>query len=226
MRKKLLIALCCMALVGVAFASCQKVQSDKKPVIEVFQLSPSTDGAAEFLDLLGTQDLDETGDTCYQVAPPDIREKYGFSIFKFDKSCAGYLLYEEQIYPLGDWFGGYGLTSFAVADINHDNHNELYFTFSSGSGMHNLGLGYFDTKDKNIIIFDESFLKFDSLGNWDIMLTNENGLLSVYYAEVSGDSFVDIQLEPQEKIGEIAYSGKKIKFVRSEQAESKVSDEV
>lgn len=220
MYKKLLIALSCMALVGIASASCQKVQSDKKPVIEVFQLSPSTDGVAEFSELLGTQNLDETGDTFYQVAPPDIREKYGFSIFKFDKSCAGYLLYEEQIYPLGRWFGGYGLTSFAVADMNHDNHNELYFTFSFGSGMHRSQLGYFDTKDKNITIFDESFLKYDSFVIEDIILTDENGWLSVNYATVSGDSFVDMKLEAQEKIGEVTYSGKKIQLVSLEQAES------
>lgn len=219
MYKKLLIALCCTSLVGIASASCQKVQSDKKPVIEVFQLSLSTDGAAEFSELLGTQNLDETGDTCHQVAPPDIREKYGFSIFKFDKSCAGYLLYEDQIYPLGNWFGGYGLTSFAVADINQDDHNELYFTFSFGSGMHYLQLGYFDTKDKNITIFDESFLKYDSFVIEDIILTDENGWLSVNYATVSGDSFVDMKLEVQEKIGEVTYSGKKIKFVRLEQTE-------
>ena len=110
--------------------------------IEIFPLTSSDDKVDRFLELLG--EVPYTGydnDRFYNVSPSELSEKYGFNIFKLDlpfnilkldQSCCSYLMYEDKIYSLGSSFGGYGTTSFAVADINKDGLKELYFTYSWG----------------------------------------------------------------------------------------------
>jgi len=58
----------------------------------VFQLSPSKFKVQDFLDNLTDPPDFYEDDECYNVTPEDIYTKYGFLVFKFDKSCAGYLM--------------------------------------------------------------------------------------------------------------------------------------
>ena len=65
-------------------------------------------------------------------------------------------MYNDKIYSLGSSFGGYGLTAFAVADLNKDGMREIYFTFSWGSGIYRSQIGYFDMATEEVKIFDYS----------------------------------------------------------------------
>ncbi len=183
--------------------------------IEIFPLTSSDDKVDRFLELLG--EVPYTGydnDRFYNVAPSELSEKYGFDIFKLDQSCSSYLMYEDKIYSLGSSFGGYGTTSFAVADINKDGLKELYFTYSWGSGIHRSQIGYFDPATKEVICFNYSNT------NNDMTFYVDAGTLVVCNAEVRADSFVDIDTICLTKVGELRFEEDQIKFVASEQAAS------
>ena len=192
--------------------------------IEIFPLTSSDDKVDRFLELLG--EVPYTGydnDRFYNVSPSELSEKYGFNIFKLDlsfnilkldQSCCSYLMYEDKIYSLGSSFGGYGTTSFAVADINKDGLKELYFTYSWGSGIHRSQIGYFDPATKEVICFNYSNT------NNDMTFYVDAGTLVVCNAEVRADSFVDIDTICLTKVGELRFEEDQINFVTSEQAAS------
>ena len=192
--------------------------------IEIFPLTSSDDKVDRFLELLG--EVPYTGydnDRFYNVSPSELSEKYGFNILKLDlsfnilkldQSCCSYLMYEDKIYSLESSFGGYGTTSFAVADINKDGLKELYFTYSWGSGIHRSQIGYFDPATKEVICFNYSNT------NNDMTFYVDAGTLVVCNAEVRADSFVDIDTICLTKVGELRFEEDQINFVTSEQAAS------
>lgn len=63
-------------------------------------------------------------------------------------------MYNGEVYSIGECFGGFGLTSLALADLNKDDVYELYYTFSCGSGLHRSQVGYFEPISKEIHIFE------------------------------------------------------------------------
>ena len=185
--------------------------------IEIFPLTSSDDKVDRFLELLG--EVPYTGydnDRFYNVSPSELSEKYGFNIFKLDlsfnilkldQSCCSYLMYEDKIYSLESSFGGYGTTSFAVADINKDGLKELYFTYSWGSGIHRSQIGYFDPATKEVICFNYSNT------NNDMTFYVDAGTLVVCNAEVRADSFVDIDTICLTKVGELRFEDDQIRLV-------------
>lgn len=185
---------------------------DDNSNIVLFQLTPSANGVDEFLNISEIKLLYQN-EFCYNVTPQSISDKYGFQIFKLDQCCAGFLLYENDIYTLGEYFGGLGITSFAVADINQDGKSELYFTYSWGSGIHRSLAGYFDTQNKEIVLFDYSYF------NKDMVFVNENHSLSLYEADVDVKSFVDISLlQGEEKVGDIVFDSDEIHLITSQES--------
>lgn len=175
--------------------------------IDVFQLTPSEDGVDAFLQRL--DDYSGYGyddEKWYSVAPAEITEKYGFAIYKSDKSCNSILVYDDEEYTLGECFGGFGADSFAVADLNGDGYAELYFTFSWGSGLPRAQAGYFDAASREVVVFDYSYLFSE------MMTVSENGGLYIYSATDDIHSFVDIELTAEEPLAEITYNGETITF--------------
>ncbi len=197
----------------ILMTGCGKKQTDDNRLnvsedVVTFQMSPSSSGVKEFLNPLNDYDDWYEEDKCYNVTPQEISDRYGFNIFKFASSCYSCLLYENKIYPLGDYLGGYGVTSFAIADVNSDGSPELYFTFSWGSGIHRSQIGYFDTADKKTVIFDYQCW----LG--ELMLESDtDNVLCVYHANWDVKSFVDIEMSTDEKAAEIALVSGDIVFV-------------
>lgn len=175
--------------------------------IEVFQLTPSDYKVQEFLDILGERPKTYDDDKCYNIIPVDISEKYGFNVFKYNMSCASYLLYEDTIYTLGESFGGYGVTAFAVADLNKDGMKELYFTYSWGSGIQRSQVGYFDTATKTVTCFK------DSNANSDMSFYVDFGTLMVCNAEVRAESFVDLKTINLIKVGELRFEDDQIRLI-------------
>ena len=175
--------------------------------IEVFQLAPSDYKVQEFLDILGERPKTYDDDRCYNIIPVEISEKYGFDVFKYNMSCASYLLYEDTIYTLGESFGGYGVTAFAVADLNKDGMKELYFTYSWGSGIHRSQVGYFDTATKTVTCFK------DSNANSDMSFYVDFGTLMICNAEVRAESFVNLKTINQITVGEMRFEDDQIRLV-------------
>lgn len=183
--------------------------------IVTFEMEPTKTGVEEFLanDPKIASDYEE--DELYNVTPSKITEKFGFTVFKFAKSCESYVVYKDKTYLLESSFGGPGTISFAVADLNKDGNYELYFTFSYGSGMNYAEVSCFDTSEDTEFYFCSDYF------NDDMTLAVENGKLCVYKAAYKDlGSFVHIKTEPKEKIGEIVYEYGIIRFKRTDIAES------
>ena len=164
-------------------------------------ITGTNDNVEKFLSLQGDFSEGYENDVCHSITPRYILENSEFLIFKYDTSCASFLLYDGEIYPMGRWFSGYGVTDVKLADIDNDNELELYFTFSWGSGIHRSQAGYFNPKTKEVIVFDYSHWYIDM-----IIVLNDEGCLSLYRATVSRmESFVDFALEADGYIADIIF---------------------
>lgn len=136
----------------------EKAPATKQAVFASCRVSEqSTDGLREFENIFkDTPPLAPPGDQCFQITPKDIRENSGYRIFKYNLSGASYLLYKGKVHLLGEFFGGCGITDARLADLNDDGVNELYFTFSWGSGIHRAQAGYFDPVRERVKIFNHA----------------------------------------------------------------------
>ena len=197
---------------GFMLTGCQQNEQhvereDTMPIV-TFQMVPSSEGVDDFLKLLDGYRGDFDDDLCYNVTPKDIADKYDFCIFKFDKSCSIFLLYDDKAYPLGEWFGSHGVNSFAVADLNEDGEFELYFTGLCGSGIISARVGYFDAASKENVFFDFH----DPFQTWMLGAGSDNTLY-VYDADYHVKSFVDIEMSAREKVASIIFDGKNISLI-------------
>lgn len=185
-------------VIGCMSAGCRQNEMPDEQAgampIDTFQMSPSSEGVEGFLKLLGDEGAEGDPDRYYNVTPEDISEDYGFRIFKSDQTCSSLLLYENTLYSLGECFGGCGVTSFAVADLNADGAFELYFTYSWGSGIPRSQAGYFDSASGEVTSFD-----FESWFGELLLETDDEQNLCVYHAGCDGKSFVDMELSAGEK---------------------------
>ena len=142
-------------------------------------------------------------DDFYNITPDFIADNSDFEIFKSVSSTDSFIMYDGEVYSVGICFGGFGVTSMALADLNRDGAYELYYTFSFGSGVHALNIGYFDPVKKEVTVLDCPL----QLHLHELMLTvNESGDLCVNIAvidEKSYQSFVDFSLKAQELTGTV-----------------------
>ncbi len=175
------------------------------------EMYPSEDGVAGFLTLAAEHGISTgyEGDACYNVTPAWIAEATDdYAIFKYNRSCASYLSYDGAVYPLGMWFGGFGFTDAALADLDGDRRNELYFTCSYGSGMHWAQAGYFDPVSKEVKLFSFSYPLDGVEGCSELALRVQEDGIGVYAAQIAcskGETqFVELSLAPQEELGSIS----------------------
>ena len=169
-------------------------------------VSGTKDGVDAFLSLQKDFQPGSAPDVCYNITPESIGKNSAYSVFKYDASCASFLLYEGKVYPLGQWFGGFGVTSMALADMNGDGKPELYFTYSWGSGLHRSHISYFDPAASQIVDMEYTHLNGDML-----IYADENGGLSLYDAVISGmDSFVKFDVQAAGLLGNIAFENGRI----------------
>ena len=167
----------------------------------------SSEGVEEFLALQGEFKSGYDADTCYNITPEDIKQNSNYQIFKYNNSCASFLLYEDKVYPLGEWFGGLGVTSMALADLNSDGNPELYFTYSWGSGMHRSHAAYFDPVGKEMITFEYTHKNQDMM-----IIPNNEGGLSLYTAVITSlnDNIIIFDIEKADYISDIIYQNNEI----------------
>lgn len=116
------------------------------------------------------------------------------------------MVYDNEVFLIGEWFGGYGVTNIKLADIDNDGEMELYFTFSWGSGVHRSQVGYFNPKTKEIVVFNYSNM-FEDMA----LVLNDKGDLLLYEATISKrESFVDLTMETGDHIADIVFENNNI----------------
>ena len=160
----------------------------------------SQTGVSEFMEKAKILSSVQPEVECYNITPDFISEHSDYEIFKYGNSCASFLLYDGEIYLLGEYFGGFDVTSMALADLDGDGQQELYYTFSWGSGMHRSQIGYFDPASKENTILDYSFEGGDMM-----LTTNDAGDLCVNSAIFTLSSFVSFEIQAQKQIGTILF---------------------
>lgn len=145
-------------------------------------------------------------DECYNITPDFVADNSDYSIFKYNNSTESFILYDGEIYSIGTCFGGFGITSMALADLDKDETYELYYTFSWGSGLHRSHVGYFEPINKEIHVFED-----DALLNSDMILTvNNSGDLCVNSATLDMDDFVNFTIRAQDFIGTLDFDGNQV----------------
>lgn len=199
-RKERGIVLFCILL---SLSGCAKVPA-QDAVFEV--LAPESEltvtsaktGVSAFLKCTGYEKED-----WYNITPAFIADNSDFSIFKNVTDTYTYILYDGTAYDIGECFGGFGMTSMALADLNKDGAYELYYTFSFGSGLHISSIGYFDPASKEVTILEYALNSHQN----ELMLTvNEAGDLCINLARIdSFRSFVDFSMKAEELVGTVVF---------------------
>lgn len=173
-----------------------------------FTMKASSNKVEDFLKLQTTYKSSYKDDKCYNITPDFISQNSPFTIFKYDKSCETFLLYENKLYPIGIGWGGFGITSMALADINNDGKQELYFTFSFGSGIHRSKIGYFDSSTAKQVLFNDIIWNEDA-----ILTTDSNNNLCVGTANIKLTNFVDFEISQKDTIYHAEFKNNAISLV-------------
>lgn len=114
------------------------------------------------------------------ITPDFVRDHSSFQVFKYEDTCDSFLLWQDKLLPLGTGFGGLGVTSMALADLNEDGEYELYFTYSFGSGIHRSMLGGFDPSEERVLQPEEVCWNDDT-----VLTVGEHGELLMSKAEIT-----------------------------------------
>ena len=149
-------------------------------------------------------------DECYNITPVFVAENSEYEVFKYSESDQSFIMYDGEIYSIGSYFGGYGITSMALADLDKNGEYELYYTFSWGSGLHRSQVGYFEPIRKEIHIF-----KYALVGYEMILTVNESGDLcvnSATFADYDSDDFVNFTIEAQDFMGTVNFENDRIEL--------------
>jgi hypothetical protein len=75
-----------------------------------------------------------------------------------------FLVHDETVLQMGTAFGGHGLTSLEVGDLDQDGTGELYFAYSFGSGIHRSRLAMYAPAYAEDRIFEADTVYFGDLG--------------------------------------------------------------
>ena len=89
--------------------------------------------------------------TLEEISCDGLYEKMGIQVFKIPcdsdfNPCESYIINNGKVSYLCTGFGGFGLQSLCVADLDANGSYELVYTYSWGSGIHRslIGICYFD----------------------------------------------------------------------------------
>ena len=74
-----------------------------------------------------------------ELTTDEVWLRLGAQVFQVNEGIyqfATYLIKDKEVVPLGTGFGGVGLTSMCVTDLDQNGNPELVYTYSFGSGIH------------------------------------------------------------------------------------------
>ena len=161
---KRILCIFCVIMMLFLLCSCKDDISHRDNEYEALKTSATKDYVKEFVSLLGNIEpsglisgykVDE--ETCYNVTPPEVAEETNMRIFKFSDSCASFVMVDNEIYPLCEFFGGYGFVNAIPCDFDNDGNNDLFVASSWGSGMHRSIISVFNSVSKeSTILYDTS----------------------------------------------------------------------
>lgn len=180
-------------------------EPDKTEIV-TFEASPSYDHVEEFLEKAAKESGIFPYNDIVSITPQDITEKYGFSIYKSQKDgCGSYIEFNDNIFVLTDYHETIG-DYFAIADMNADGYDEIYFLDFAGSGIRYGIVLCLDTAS------NEVFSIWHSEMGHNIMLFENKGRLEVYSINYTNDPSdpVSIKAYPNEKYGEIVFENGRI----------------
>ncbi|OME81335.1 hypothetical protein BK120_16875 [Paenibacillus sp. FSL A5-0031] len=181
--------------------SIYKISKLDEEIVESESIVGTQNGVDAFLALQKDFNSGYDTDKCYNITPQSISDNSEYSIFKYDKSAASFLLYKGVVYRLGEWFGGFGVTTMALADMDNDGDSELYFTYSWGSGLHRSHAGYFNPSTKEIVT-----LPYTNMNKDMTLVDHGDGSLSLYGADISNlIDFAHFNRKKTDFISDIVY---------------------
>ncbi len=94
---------------------------------------------------------------CFNVTPQQVALETNYKIFKFSDSCASFVMIDNEVYTLCEWFGGYGFVNAVPCDFNNDGNKDLLIASSWGSGLHRSIISVFNSVTKeSTVIYDTS----------------------------------------------------------------------
>jgi hypothetical protein len=103
-----------------------------------------------------------------EITTPEVFQRLGFKVFKCTpnadvRGLDTFIIKENQVFFLATGFGGEGLQSMCVADLDNNGKAELIFTYSSGSGLHRteLGICYNEQSSLKIVAIPVEYYRGD-----------------------------------------------------------------
>lgn len=143
------------------------------------------EGVDEFLNLANEKSISfesQEMDNCYNITPDFIKENSNYKIFKFNDTAETYIIYENEIYKIGNNKRERGTTSFALADIDNDSNKELFYTYIwKVSEVSRTNVSYFDPVQKKEIGINKNYVEDKA-----ILIKNKEEL-SVYSGTLSNE---------------------------------------
>jgi len=145
------------------------------------------------------------------ITPGAVLDEIGVQIFKDSEWCSAYLMDDDFIYPLGVWFGGYGVVDIKTCDFDGNGTKDILFTYSWGSGLHRSLIGLFDMSTMmETVIYDSSDEGNDeAFISCDLVLEKKSDDdFEVYIADFPNtEGFVVVEYQRGQLIGKIINSG-------------------
>ena len=204
--KRIQRIICLMICILPILSACSIKQTSRETLLDTLAMESEitiTSSNTKVSDFI-VKNVDFTSyyetDECYNITPAFITDNSEYTIFKYSSSTQSFIMYDNEIYRIGECSGGFGLTSMALADLDKDGEYELYYTFSWGSGLHRSQIGYFDPISKEIHIFDYALPYSDM-----ILTVNKSGDLCVNSATLDGKDFVNFTIKAQDFMGTINF---------------------
>ena len=161
---KRILCIFCIMMMLLGLCSCKDDSSHKANEYESMKTSATKDSVKEFVSLL--ENIEPSGlisgykfdeETCYNVTPPEVSTETNMKIFKFSDSCASFVMMDNEVYPLCEFFGGYGFVNAIPCDVDNDGNKDLFVASSWGSGLHRSVISVFNSVSKeSTILYDTS----------------------------------------------------------------------
>lgn len=162
-RRKQIISLVFALFLCVCFISCGISDEDGKETSEKsfsqdakfviykidFNDSPLPDNVKKYFE---SDVKDYPDEECVDCTPDGITD---FALYKYKSASKTLLLYKGNIYVIGGWFGGCGVTEIAIAEDVDGSY--LVYNYSCGSGITSSSLGAFSFKSQRLFAADRFF---------------------------------------------------------------------
>lgn len=166
MKRSCIIMMTLMMIIGMC--SCNLVsnnKADSDDTEKLYMTAPcSKEDVDAFCDIVGEIqgdglisgfDLDK--EKCFNVTPEQVALETSYKIFKFSDSCASFVMIDNEVYTLCEWFGGYGFVNAVPCDFDNDGNKDLLVASSWGSGLHRSIISVFNSTTKeSTVIYDTS----------------------------------------------------------------------